>query len=140
MSQENPIPRRRVGDHVEVEPHISDKSADTAKQLRRTLRVLVGATVLLYLVLAGFILVTRIDSNRSAKALCALRQDAKHRLVEGRRFLREHPHGFSGVSRTDIQRSIDGYQITVNALSVIDCDRSAVKPTKGIIWLKELKR
>lgn len=122
MIPEEEVPRRRAGDHDDPQPHISDGAANIGTQIKRSLRILVAATILLYVVLGAFILITRLDANKSAKALCALRRDAESRLDEGQRFLRTHKHGFSGISRAEIQRSIDGYRITVRALNILNCD------------------
>lgn len=120
MSSEE-VQRRRAGDHIEPEPHISTGSVHIAEDLKKSLRILVVATILLYIVLSVFIIVTRVGSNKQGKALCALKQDNDKRIIQSQDFILKHPEGFAGISVVEIQRSISNDLITAKALSVLSC-------------------
>lgn len=62
------------------------------------------------------------DRNAIAgRALCTLRQNLERRGQQGNQFLREHPNGFSGISRAVIVKSIRDTRGTVRALNDLKC-------------------
>lgn len=114
----------------------------TAKQIKDTLRILVIATVALYLImLAGGTFVffdsrgsssdneDRIADNRKLAlegqeahdALCTFRTDLQRRITLGRQFLATHPEGIPGISAADLARSIAGQESTLKALKISNC-------------------
>lgn len=121
MDPDTPLPRRRASDMPD-EPHISEQGLDVAKDIKRTLRRLIAFTVVLYLVLAVFIVITRIDANKSKHALCALRGNVATRIKQSVDFIAHHPEGFAGITVQEIQHSIDTDTKTFNALSGLNCD------------------
>jgi hypothetical protein len=103
-----------------------------AEDLKRALRNLTIATVVVYLVLIGagiFVAVQRSHdlarveqvSKDTNTALCALRHDLELRVASSQQFLEEHPNGISGITPQTIQQSIDNQMSTIDALSNLDC-------------------
>ncbi len=127
MSTEDPTPRRRVTDFVQPHsdtadfPAISDHAAETAQDLRRTLRVLGAMTVILYLVIAGLGLWVWSQSNRNTNALCDLRSNIDNRNRTAEDFLRTHPKGIPGVSAESLEINIKTSRQTLKALSDLNC-------------------
>lgn len=96
--------------------------------LRRTLRRLIYATVVLYvgLLVTGFflwrIVVTNADTaGRAASALCALRADLDQRVQSGAAFLIAHPGGAFGISAASIRQSLDSQRRTIATLANLNC-------------------
>lgn len=124
--EDDPTPRRRASDLVpehtsEPVPIVAGKTLDAAKEIKRTLRWLVIATIVLYAVMVGLGLYVLKTSNDATKALCSVRLEAQKRVEEGSAFLREHPKGFAGIAPGNLRRSLNDSQDTVNALSGLDC-------------------
>jgi len=103
-----------------------------ARDLQRTLRILVAATVLLYLAMAGALVYVRHDSaqhrdalareaNRTRVALCTLRGDLERRVSTSREFLAANPNGIPGIPATTLKQSISNQQATVDALAALRC-------------------
>lgn len=61
------------------------------------------------------------DNERATRALCALRDNLKHRGDQGVAFLRENPHGSGGISRAVIVKSIRDTRGTLRALRPLHC-------------------
>ncbi len=127
MSTEDPTPRRRVTDHVPphqetVEiPVVSETAENTARDLKRSLRVLGVMTVVLYLVIACLGLWVWSQSNRNTNALCDLRHNIEERNGTAEEFLRTHPKGIPGVSAESLEINIRTSRQTLKALSDLDC-------------------
>jgi len=60
-------------------------------------------------------------ADNAHKAICALRADRIQSIEDGKAFLRRHPDGIPGITRSDIQRSIDQQEVTVRAFRFADC-------------------
>lgn len=65
----------------------------------------------------------RIDdlAKSTNDALCTFKNDLQRRADGAREFLRTHPDGFAGLTRTDLQRSIDNQQATLRSLTSLNC-------------------
>lgn len=118
--------RRRRSDDPEAlltaSPIVAAVSADIGADLKRTLRWLVRATVLLYIFMIGLTGYTWMKTNDNNDALCALRKDAQGRYDTSTKFLHDHPQGFPGVAtREEIQRGVDTSAATLDALSDLNC-------------------
>ena len=50
-------------------------------------------------------------------ALCALQDDLERRVIQGQIFIEKHPNGVAGISRTDLERSIENQQRTLSAIA-----------------------
>lgn len=99
-----------------------------ADHLRRSLRRLAIATVLLYLALiAGGVLVY-IDQRNTANALCTFRQDLERRVLASTDFLKDNPKGVPGIPPRYIVLSINNQTKTITALKSLNCDPS-ILPT-----------
>jgi hypothetical protein len=112
-------------------------SDDIASQLRRQLRWLTYATLVLYLamaLLAGLAWRDSIAKSRALQketvttttALCILRDDMEARVNATLTFLAKHPTGAFGLTAAEIAASVAGDQHTVTALASLNCP-----PTKG---------
>jgi len=100
--------------------------------LQRQLRVLVRATVILYLALAfvaGYAYVQAVQgrakleaaTEQTTTALCTLRADLERRVDTSREFLKENPDGIPGIPARTIQEGINNQERTIEALGVLDC-------------------
>lgn len=127
MTLDDPdAPRRRISDRIPDKPQITNTGANLAKDIQRTLRVLIVLTVVLYVVLGLFMAWSWILSARNTSALCTLRHDAEERVHSGQVFLEQNPHGIPGVPRETLQASIKNSQSTVKALESLNCSSPIV--------------
>jgi presenilin-like A22 family membrane protease len=102
-------------------------------EIQRALLRLVIATLVAYVFLAGLSIFVYVDAaNRRAAiaevavetntALCALRGDLERRIAAAEVFLDENPDGVPGISAEVIRTSIANQQLTIDALSSLDCE------------------
>jgi hypothetical protein len=111
-------------------------NAQDVRQVKDTLqgqlRILIRATVALYLGLAlvfGYAFVqaerNRMDLETAAEqtsaALCALRADLERRVATSENFLERNPDGIPGISAKTIQDGIDNTERSIEALAGLDC-------------------
>lgn len=94
---------------------------ETAETLRQTLRRLVFATFVLYIVIFGVVYYIYTVSQSNTKGLCAIRNDSEARVQQSKKFLKEHPNGIPGISSEQLKRSVDTSGRTVRALADIHC-------------------
>lgn len=93
----------------------------TAAALRRTLRCLIGATVILYLIVAAALVLVWAYENRTRHALCTYRGDLVQRHDQTAAYLGTHPDGIAGVDRATIRASLHNQQRTIDALTALHC-------------------
>ena len=102
-------------------------------ELKKGLRTLTVATVVLYLALAGLGIIGYLDGvHRRAEitkvtlethiALCTFVDDLRRRVATSEQFLLENPDGFPGLSDDVIRESIAGQRQTLQALKALNCD------------------
>jgi len=96
----------------------------TAGALRRALRWLAAATVVLYVILFAAGIKVYIDNQHTTDTLCTFRSDLETRVVGSILFLREHPEGLAGVPTKTIVDQITNQQRTITALQGLNCDSS----------------
>jgi hypothetical protein len=96
-------------------------SAPVIRQIKRTLYMLVAATVVLYVVLGVLVVLTYSNSSDTNHALCALRGDLEKRVESSRTFLIEHPEGIPGIPAQTIRQGLVNQQHTIQALSSLSC-------------------
>lgn len=89
--------------------------------IRRSLRVLVGATVLLYVVVALILLYTWRTSEANRSALCTLRIELERKVARSTEFLIKNPNGVPGIPAATIRAGIDSETKTIEALGDLDC-------------------
>jgi hypothetical protein len=105
---------------------------DPRRDLQRTLRALVMATIVAYLSLVCLGIYVYVDSRNSREqiaevardsnqALCSLRDDLERRIASSQAFLVANPEGVPGIPAKLIQDGIDNQQRTVDALGGLDC-------------------
>jgi hypothetical protein len=93
----------------------------TQDVLRRSLRRLALATVLLYLILGGLWLKVYLDQKNTTKTLCTLRDDLRKRVDASVNFLADHPNGVPGIPAKTILDGIKNQRDTIIALNGLDC-------------------
>jgi hypothetical protein len=86
--------------------------------IRRTLRRLVAATVVVFVFSIGVAGYAWTNSGENRDALCALRADVEQRVAVSETLLREKPDGELAAA---IRVSLEGQQRTVAALTSLSC-------------------
>lgn len=99
------------------------RAALVAVEIRRTLRVLVVLTLVLYFGVAGLAIKTYSDSRRTEKSLCTLRTDLKKQVRASVAFLADHPEGLpkAGITAKQILDGVRARQSTIKALDRLNC-------------------
>jgi hypothetical protein len=99
------------------------KSSAVADSLRKTLRLLVIATIVLYLVMVGIGIKIWQDGKATTDALCTYRADLITRVNASIAFLSEHPDGLpeAGVTAKSISDGINNQQHAILALADLNC-------------------
>ena len=100
---------------------LETRGLETATALRKSLRKLVLATVVLYLVIAAIGLKIYLNGRDTTDALCTLRTDLQVRVNSSTNFLIEHPKGIPGITPKMIRDGIDNQQRSINALQGLHC-------------------
>lgn len=77
---------------------------------------------------AWSIIRTANSGTEAHQAICALKLDLARRVDMAERFLHEHPEGFAGVPAATIRASVENERQTIDALSVIQCDKEGATP------------
>jgi hypothetical protein len=85
-----------------------------ADELRRTLKRLVVATVVIYVVLLAV-------TGTTYAALCALDHDLQNRVSDSQQFLKEHPRGIAGIPASAIRVSMNSQEDTIHTLDILHC-------------------
>jgi hypothetical protein len=115
------IHNRREEDKLPPTGVVTEATLKLGRSIRRWLAVLTGLTVVLYLIIAGLLVWTDVQSDKNADALCALYEDAVGRADAGARFLTENPRGLPGFTVEQIQTSINNSRATARSLSTLHC-------------------
>lgn len=93
----------------------------TADVLRRSLRRLVIATIVLYLLLGGVVWYVYGVARDNTDGLCAFRNDVAGRVEGSKQFLIDHPDGSGDITPELLKATITQGQQTVKALSSVNC-------------------
>lgn len=103
---------------------LSSATTDIAKSITRRLNLLLGATLLLYVVVVVAVGVSFATSQKTHDALCTFRGDLQARANQSEKFLGTHPgrEPFPGISRETLKTSIDNQRRTIAALDGLGCD------------------
>lgn len=91
------------------------------RDLQRSLRWLVAATVVLWLVVVAFGAASYVVAARTHDALCTLRADLEQRVDSSRDFLKTHPDGIPGIPRATFDQGIANQERTIDALHELGC-------------------
>ncbi len=100
---------------------MTEKARNTARELRRTLRILLVATVILYLGGIGLGLYTLSIANNNNDALCSLRNNYVFQNTVSRDFLRDHPNGNADFTVAQIKQTMRNRVAIIRALDNGDC-------------------
>lgn len=95
--------------------------ADIAEDVRRTLRWLVIATVVLFLALGGTVVYVLVQAGNTNTVLCTYRADLATRVVTTTEFLRDHPKGIPGVPTKLLLDQIANQQRALLAFKDLSC-------------------
>lgn len=90
-------------------------------QIKRSLHLLVIATVVLFVVEVASVGYFATVAAKNQDALCTLRDDLQVRIDQSNAFLRSHPHGAFGIPAAVIQQQINNSQRSIDALSNLSC-------------------
>lgn len=94
---------------------------ESAAAIKKSLRGLVIATIILYLAMLGIAGYAWWTAHKNAEALCAVREDQERRVTASLQFLADNPDGIPGISAAQIKTSIENSKRTVEALSGVNC-------------------
>lgn len=102
-----------------------------ATEIKRTLRILIATTVVLFLALLGMGIYVYGISRDNTRALCATKLEAQRRVAETEKFIKETPNGIPGLSPAVLQRSLDASKSTVKSLDAVSCPAPPPIPPDG---------
>lgn len=96
---------------------------DLISSIKRTLRVLVVATVVLYLLTFGAAVYVYSQSQLNHNALCTFRGELQDQVISSEQFLKEHPAGLPGleISAATIRQGVEKQNLAITALSSLSC-------------------
>lgn len=97
------------------------RGLETAAALRKSLRRLVVATIVLYVVFFAAGAKVYLDGRKTTKSLCSLRTDLQVRVDASAKYLADHPEGIPGISPKMIRDGIANQQRTIQALRGLTC-------------------
>lgn len=97
------------------------RGLETASALRRALRWLVAATIVLYLGMFGVSLYIYDVSRDNTEVLCTFRDDVTARLETSTQYLLDHPKGTRDIPLSVLKASIANSKRTRDSLSGISC-------------------
>lgn len=100
---------------------MSGGAREAVRQIKRTLHLLVGATVVIFLLAIGVAVYAAAGQKTTHDALCNLRDERVREVEASRKFLKENPNGIPGISRVQILQGIEIQQTTVQALEPLQC-------------------
>lgn len=95
--------------------------SEPVRQVKRTLNLLVLATVALAVGLGTVAYLGLASSHKTNDALCALRGDLEKRVEQSQDFLISHPNGVAGIPAVTIRQGLVNQQHTIQALSSLSC-------------------
>lgn len=99
----------------------SQDTPDPVELIRRTLRRLIVATVVLYLLTMGAAVYVYLESQVNRNALCTFRANLEDQVAQSTNFLADHPAGVPGITPAVIQQGIQKQVIAINSLSSLSC-------------------
>lgn len=114
-------PKRRNSDKFPPAIVVTEETLKLGKEVRRWLNILTALTVVLYLCMAGWVAWGWLQAQTNTKALCAVHDAAQRRVDAGVKFLIQNPNGAIGISRKDIETSINRDRAVVTSLDILNC-------------------
>jgi hypothetical protein len=92
-----------------------------AQMIVTRLKILIAATVVLYLINFGLGYFVYNVSVNNAEGLCAFRTDAEVRLANAKQYLADHPNGTPDIPASILRATISNGERTVKSLSEVNC-------------------
>lgn len=101
----------------------AEDAQDFIQEIRRSLRNLVIATVVLFVALAAVGAYAYVVADQNRQAVCNLSVDLEHRVKTSEDFLQNHPDKIKqfGFTEAQVQKEIDNQRRTLDALGVVSC-------------------
>lgn len=103
----------------------SNGEETVADELRRRLKRLLWATIILYgvviIVSAVGWWITHQQTNQTHNALCTFKDDLQKRIDGTQAFLVRYPNGLDGLSKADLVKSIRDQKSTIESLDSLNC-------------------
>jgi hypothetical protein len=104
----------------------TDATFDLIRGIKRTLNVLVAATLLLFAVVIGVAYYTYDKADTANDALCSFRSDLEDRVERAEQFLAENPDGVdfgdTAFNPKELQAQLENQRRTVESLADLSCD------------------
>jgi hypothetical protein len=98
------------------------------EDILRRLNILTIATIGLYLITIALVVYLffaaardRTTIRKTNSALCTLRKDLQSRVAVSEQFLKDNPHGSSGITPAVLHNSIKAQRSTIESLSILRC-------------------
>jgi len=93
------------------------------KEIRRTLRGLVIATVVLFIAVTAVGGYAYVVADQNRQAVCNLRTDLQHRVKTSEEFVIKHPEALKqfGITKAQAAKEVSNQKRTLDALSVVSC-------------------
>lgn len=118
-------PERRREDKERRVTEEADRHEDFAvvvAGIKRALRWLVVATVVVYIVVLGLAGYGAYTTGKMHDGLCSFTDDLQTRIETSEQFLVDHPDGTPGIPAEVIRSNIENQTRTFNALQPLGCD------------------
>ena len=106
-----------------MNPMETPDAGATLQAIRRSLRILIRAQVVLYLVVLGLTAWTLITASNIESSLCTFRSDLETRADTTEKLLDENPEAFAefGLTPEEARGQVDNQRRTIAALGDLDC-------------------
>lgn len=99
----------------------SQNTLDLVESIKRTLRLLVIATIVLYLLTIAAAAYVFFESRTNHDALCTFRQELQDQVTASDKFLAEHPKGFDGIPAITIRTGVEKQELAIESLNSLSC-------------------
>jgi hypothetical protein len=107
------------------------ESPTIAEEIKRALRRLFYATVVLYAITIGLLIYvfvlardTARTTDRTTAAVCAFRNDLIQRNQQTQQFLITHPHGFADIPKNVLVQNVKNANRTIKSLRNLPCAKT----------------
>jgi hypothetical protein len=94
---------------------------ETLETIQRTLRALVIATAVLYVLQFGGYLYVYVKARETNSALCTFRTNIEEEAAASNVFLVEHPEGIPGITPEAIREGVRRQESAITSLGRLSC-------------------
>ena len=105
-------------------PPAADDAQSIVRSIRKTLRGLVIATIVLFIAVGAVGVIGYGLADKNREAVCNLKVDLERRVQASEEFALKHPDTLEkfGLTPAQVQKEINNQQRTIVALRVVPCD------------------